>query len=794
MVLNAQGQKTLTALKIDKPIMVDGVLDESSWEQAEKAVDFIQRSPEPGKTPSQRTEVSILYNNAYLYVGAWLYDTKPEEIMTELNGRDQGGNSDRFTVYFDTYKDGLNAFEFSVTAAGVQLDSRISPGNYDRNWDGGWYSEVIITQEGWFVEFEIPLSVLRFPASEKQEWGFNISRGIQRNNESVYWDEINPRISGFVNQFGVLTGLEGIKTPLRLSVAPYVSAYISNHYDGETKENSMATSLRGGLDLKYGINDAFTLDMMLVPDFGQVISDNNVLNLSPYEVYFEERRQFFIEGTELFDKAGIFYSRRIGSTPIDFGVPGEQLAEGEEIIENPTESRIINATKVSGRSRSGLGIGLLNSVTNKTFAKIQDQNGDIREKLTSPVTNYNVLVLDQSLKNNSYFNFTNTNVTRWDNYYDANVSSANFRLTEKTNTYAIGGRAAVSHKYDNPVEDNDTGFNTNLWLGKTSGNFLFRLGNSLESHNYNPNDLGFNRAPNSNNTYVNFEYREYEPFYKFLNFSAEIGANYQRRYKPNMFREFEMESSVRATFKNFMTSRIWFRYSPLEQKDFDETRTLERFVYEPKYYSSGFSLYTDSRKKFRFSTWLYYYQTSQKKRNYISYTFAPRLRINNQLSVSTSHSGSKSNNSVGYVSATDEDINFGVRDIKTFTNIITTKYTFNKEMDLYFRMRHYWSSAEYHNYLKLGNDGRLIDTDYTDKHDVNFNSFNIDMIYTWIFSPASEFSIVWKSAALNSTDQPVSDYFDNLLNTFDAGRDNSISLRVLYYIDYMMITRSRHAG
>jgi len=153
--------------------------------------------------------------------------------------------------------------------------------------------------------------------------------------------------------------------------------------------------------------------------------------------------------------------------------------------------------------------------------------------------------------------------------------------------------------------------------------------------------------------------------------------------------------------------------------------------------------------------------------------------------------GSNSNNSVGYVSDTDDDIYFGVRDVKSITNIITTKYTFNKEMDLYFRMRHYWSSAKYNEYYLLGNDGRLEATDYYDNHDVNYNSFNIDMIYRWIFSPASEFSIVWKSSALNSGDQVIDNYFDNFRNSFDAGRDNSISFKVLYYLDYLMLTRSR---
>ncbi|MBS0001300.1 MAG: carbohydrate binding family 9 domain-containing protein [Cyclobacteriaceae bacterium] len=786
-------QKSLNALRIEKPVKVDGKLDEEMWLIADKASEFIQRSPRPGKNPSQKTEVSILYNNAYIYIGAWLYDDHPERIMTELNGRDQGGNADQFTLHFDTYKDGLNAFEFAVSASGVQLDSRISPGNYDRNWDGGWYSEVVINEEGWFVEIEIPLSVLRFPSTEKQEWGLNFRRLIRRDNESLYWNEINPKISGFVNQFGILTGIEGIKTPLRLSITPYFSSYINRHYDAETQNASIMTNFRGGMDLKYGINDAFTLDMMLVPDFGQVVSDNNVLNLGPYEVYNQERRQFFVEGTDLFEKAGLLYSRRIGGKPIDYDLSEEQLSGGDEIISNPLESQIINAAKVSGRTRSGLGIGFLNALTGRTHAVIRTPEGEEKEIQTSPIINYNVFVLDQSLKNNSYINFTNTNVTRAENYYDANVIGTNFRFSDKSNNYAAGGRANISHLYGyTDVENNTSGFNTNFWAGKTGGNFLYRIGNNLESDQYQPNDLGFNRSPNNNNSYLNFEYREYEPFFKFLDFSAEVGVNYRRRYLPNVFTSLSIETSVHATFTNFLSTRVWFEFSPVEQKDFDETRTVKRFIYEPEYHSSGFSLNTDSRKKVMLSGWGYYYQTSQEGRNYVSFTLSPRLRINNQLSISTSLSGSNSHNNIGYVSNIEEDIHFGLRDVKSFTNILTTKFTFNKEMDLYLRMRHYWSSAKYDDYYLLGNDGRLEPTDYNDMHDVNFNSFNIDMIYRWIFSPASELSIVWKSSALNSTDQVLYNYFDNFSNTFDANRDNSISLKILYYLDYLMLTRSRN--
>jgi len=322
----------LNAIRIDKPIKVDGLLDESFWTVADKAGDFIQRSPEPGGVPSQLTEVAVLYNDAYIYIGAWMYDDKPGGVLTELTSRDRGGNSDRFSIYFDTYNDDLNAYEFSVSAAGVQSDARISPGSFDRNWDAGWYSEVSITDEGWFVEIEIPLSVLRFPDIEEQYWGMNFSRTIRRNNETVYWDEINPKVSGFVNQFGNLSGIKGIKTPLRLSITPYVSTYINRHTNPDPNLSNTSTIFRGGLDLMYGINDAFTLNMMLIPDFGQVISDNDVLNLGPYEVYYEERRQFFTEGTELFNKAGVFYSRRIGGQPIGYDDVENQLEEGEEIV------------------------------------------------------------------------------------------------------------------------------------------------------------------------------------------------------------------------------------------------------------------------------------------------------------------------------------------------------------------------------------------------------------------------------------------------------------------------------
>ena len=232
----------------------------------------------------------------------------------------------------------------------------------------------------------------------------------------------------------------------------------------------LGATYNGGLDLKYGINESFTLDATLVPDFGQVRSDDQVLNLSPYEVKFNENSPFFMEGTELFSKGGIFYSRRIGSKPNGYDNAYDQLDANEVVTSNPSESTLINATKISGRTQSGLGIGIFNAMTRNMHATIKDTlSEDIREVLTGPFTNYNMIVVDQSLKNNSYVSFVNTNVRRNaekdDYYYTANVTATDFRIQDRSRQYSISGKAALSQKYyDNA--DTDLGHMLELRMGK----------------------------------------------------------------------------------------------------------------------------------------------------------------------------------------------------------------------------------------------------------------------------------------------------------------------------------------
>jgi len=317
-------KKTLDATRISEKITLDAALDEPAWQSAPSATDFVFQWPTPGKPGTQQTIVKILYDDAALYVGVQCFDTHPDSIFHRLSKRDELENTDFFSIILDTYRDGQNALAFGVTPDNVQFDSKYSIANANSNngnndgedpaWDAVWKSSARITPDGWVAEMVIPYSAIRFPKKEIQDWGLNFYRSVRRRGETDSWNEVKADIAGSLNQMGVLTGVRDIKAPLRLSATPFVAAYANNAYNQSSGPRSSWTYPWSiGMDLKYGINEAFTLDATVIPDFGQVRSDQNVLNLSPFEVRFNENRQFFTEGTELFNKGGLFYSRIKGA-------------------------------------------------------------------------------------------------------------------------------------------------------------------------------------------------------------------------------------------------------------------------------------------------------------------------------------------------------------------------------------------------------------------------------------------------------------------------------------------------
>ena len=430
---NAQEIREIRAFRTENNLNIDGILEEEVWTQAIAVENFTQIEPFNGKPASLNSKIKILYDDYAVYIGAELFDNNPDSIITTLTRRDEFTIFDHFGLYFDPYNDGQTGYGFFVSAAGVQFDMLADDsGNEDSNWNAVWFSNIQITENGWTVEMKIPYSAIRFPNKPQQTWGVNFFRNIQRYRENSSWNFIDNEKHGFINQNGKLVGIENIVPPFRLSVTPYISLTAENYSDS----HSWAKGFKGGMDLKYGISESFTLDMMLIPDFGQVQSDDERLNTTPFEVFYDERRSFFMEGSELFDLAGIFYSRRIGGRPINYYEVENSLNENEIITENRNDAQLINATKISGKTKQGLSIGFLNAMSLKTEAIVKDTITNIeRIYETQPFTNFNLVVFDQALKNNSSIGFINTNVSRADNLRNANVTGSQIRLFNKNNSY-----------------------------------------------------------------------------------------------------------------------------------------------------------------------------------------------------------------------------------------------------------------------------------------------------------------------------------------------------------------------
>lgn len=396
--LSLPQSKQLNATKFKgKSPQIDGLLNDSIWLTATIANDFVQFEPVNGSPATEKSEVLFAYTDEAIYIGATLYDSNPKSILKELSRRDviESMKSDYFSVLLSPYNDGINAVEFMVSAAGVQADVNYSGYTEDTNWDAVWVSAVQHTEAGWLVEIKIPYSALRFSTKSNQTWGVNFMRRVKSKNEVASWNPINNGIKGVTNQMGIVTGISELKPPIRLAIFPYISGY----YEKTPTKKNPSQSFNGGMDIKVGITKGVTLDATLIPDFGQVQSDDQIYNLSPFEVQYNEKRQFFIEGMDLFKRGGIFYSRRIGGSPAGNGTIGNYMNTNEVIKENPAETNMINGTKITGRTAGGLGIGVLNAITAKTEATVEDTVTGLSRKIkTQGLTNYNIFVLDQNLK------------------------------------------------------------------------------------------------------------------------------------------------------------------------------------------------------------------------------------------------------------------------------------------------------------------------------------------------------------------------------------------------------------
>lgn len=537
--------KSYTTDRLQSEIVIDGLLDDAAWDQVEWGGDFVGHRPEYNIEPSQETQFKILYDAKFLYIGIRAFDTEPEKIVKRMSRRD-GFDGDFVEINIDSYNDKRTAFSFTASVSGVKGDEYVSNNgdNWDSTWDPIWYLKTSVDDQGWIAEFKIPLSQLRFANKENHTWGIQFTRRLFREEARSTWQPVDPNSPGWVHLFGELNGIKGIKPQKQLEIQPYVLASLEKYPKEEEnpfRDSGKETKGNLGLDAKIGVTSDITLDLTFNPDFGQVDADPSTVNLSAFQLFFQERRPFFLEGSSLlnFRTSGgpnnLFYSRRVGGRPT--GHPDDV-----DYIDKPDQTRIIGAAKITGKNAKGFSWGLLESVTNREHADVVYTNGSRGEEVVSPYTNYLVARAQQDIDGGkTVVGALATHVKRFDNrgngleYLHDNATSAGIDLDHnfKDRKYGMEFRVMFSQvegtqgaihntqtapqrffqRPNNNYKEVDstrtslTGSAATLAFGKRSGNWRWTIGSNYKSPELVLNDAGFLRQTDDVNNWFWTQYR-----------------------------------------------------------------------------------------------------------------------------------------------------------------------------------------------------------------------------------------------------------------------------------------------
>ncbi len=789
--------RTVTAVRINESPKIDGILEETVWQKGISTGNFRQSRPDFDKLPTQRTEVKIIYDDRAVYIGAIMYDTAPDSVLHQLGRRDDDNlNADDFYFKIDPIHNDQDAYQFGVNAAGVQFDSKFS----DFTFDAVWNSAVKITDFGWVAEIEIPYSAIRFPKTSIQDWGIQMTRNIRRIREIDQWALIPLTASNAQMYWGSIQGIEQINSPLRLSFTPYLAATMDRQPIRENDNRitySNSYSYNAGADIKYGIDDRFTLDMILLPDFGQVQSDKKVKNLSYNEVVFDENRPFFKEGVELFGKDDLFYSRRIGKTPSGFFNIYNDLNEGESVIKNPSQVRLLNAFKISGRTNKGLGLGIFNAVTNNTYAEIEDSSGNVRKVLTEPFTDFNIIVVDQQLKNNSGFYVINTHTNRDKGFSDANVTGAGFRLSNKKNTFLLEGTGALSERSNASDEENifeaKPGYKYMLKASKNGGFAQYGISRSEVNEEFNASDLGYFIIPGYTQ-YSGFASIQQYKKWRFIRESFhDINSYVTTNYTTGDIRQAEFSFNSFFNLLSFNAFFVGGGIAPLKMYDYQESRTDGRKFRSMRYFYHYYGISTDYRKKVAVD--IQYTNSGMLNEfthdPYHDANIAFRFRINNHLFIKTYNAYIVDLASVGFAYADENDKSvLGLRRLETYENSVNISYIFKNDMLLTVTGRHYWSTGNYNRYFDLDEDGELQELNFiNNENNFSSNFFNIDVVYEWRFAPGSFLNLVYKNAIETDGQLLETRFNKNLQDVINSPQNNIFSIKVLYFLDYIRLRK-----
>ena len=812
---NAQEQKNKIAKRIyttkslgqEKVPVIDGTLEDTGWNIVEWQTDFIENEPDENTAPTYQTKFKIVYDTKYLYIAIKALDEEPGKIEKRLSRRD-GFAGDRVNVLIDSYHDQRTGFVFTVTAAGVKGDEIATDNgdNIDDSWNPVWFTKTAIDNEGWTAEMKIPLSQLRFGKAKEQVWGLNIVRRIFRESETSLWQRIPVDAPGFVSTAGELHGLIDLVPQKQLEIQPFtVLQYDTFEKDPDNPfRDGSDFKLNGGLDAKIGITNDLTLDLTVNPDFGQVEADPAEISLDGFEIFFEEQRPFFVENKNIFDfrfggnRDNLFFSRRIGRSP-----QGEPETTDDEFLDQPANTTILGAAKFSGKTKNGWSIGILESVTAKEYAEI-DNNGDRREELVEPLTNYFVGRLQKDFNDRNTFVggiFTATNRKIDGNLAflreSAYTGGLDFRHQWKDKKFNIEGniiisqvkgskeaiqdtqeslthlfnRVDASHVEVDPNRTSLTGTGGKLEFSKSStGHWRYGIGANWRSPELELNDIGFLRQADEIRQYAWLNYRTLKPFGKFRSFSA----------RTNMFTSYDFDGNY---------NRIQYRLTSF--LEFKNNWGIEGgYIHKPRIYSNTtlqggprfrfseenitfFFVGSDQRKKFRFTTGYVYSQAKQNNFSFLRFETDLTYQPTNSLSISLNPEFSKNTNKTQYV--TETDFNGTPRyitaeiDQQTLSASIRLNYTINPNLTIQYYGQPFISRGRYKNFNFITNDDTT--NPVSDNLYDRFRLFNNDQIRPDIDDDGNDIYLVNEDEDING----ITDYeFENPDFSFVQFRSNLV--------------------
>ena len=797
-----QERKSIEAHRFILSPTIDGNISENEWEQIKPATNFTLFQPEirsGEKIPNgYETHVYFGYDDKAIYVAAQLNHPFPNEIPSEFSERDDmDAISEKFLISIDTYDNTKERFTFFVTSSGGLIDG-LNTGDF--NEDGLKFNtlfdaKVKKNEAGWSAEVIIPYSALRFPNKKNHNWGINFGRNIKDFEEMYVWSPVDERILKFYQTMGLVKNIQDIKPPTRLFFYPYLQSSINFQ-----KNLKPSSSYSAGLDLKYGISNSFTIDATLIPDFGQVIFDDEELNLTPFEQEFDENRPFFTEGADLFkivDRAtfnggSFFYSRRIGQkTSID---EDEILNDGDQLMSFDETPKLLNSIKLTGTTNSNLSIGLINAITDKSYALIKDDNDNVRKELITPLTNFNVLSLSQKIINDySTIGFINGNLNRESSFEDSNNYAFMASLFDNNRNFNFKG---YFFKTVAPRLSEKSGTRTIINLNELKGNFRYYMSINATDRYYNQNEIGFY---NSNN-FIQYGSRvSYQILNKnnlFRSFQTGLYVGYQTRFDSNV-----KNRSGFSLWTTFQTNDLWsftIRSRGVSRlKDWYETRTVDRFILDPKSLSTTIGIDSDNTKKFSFG--IDYLFTNYKdyefdeNRYQNEFRFYVDYRVSENFSLNIRTSNEKKNDDVGFLMKRDGLIYFGLRNIESIENNLRMEYNFNRDASLSLRFRNFWSSANYYEKLfELLDNGTRKKVDYSilnKNPNTNFNIWNLDLNFEWWLAPGSNIVLLYRNQIFNRDNQSALNYYNSIKNLFEIPLEHQFSLRLNYLIDYNKLRR-----